>query len=214
MSIEPPLPAVSRPSNRMTTRCPVSWIQRAASLNSLVSGSSASSYCCQLRIDFPLMPCPAPSAKVKSTGSGSPAPSNAWSAKRPVGIDPVQEEMRRPGVGIGRGAAVAMLDPAIGDGIADPHRQRGARLGPEIVGEQILRPGSPSRADLERPGDVVAIIEGQRQAVLAGRRGRGGRGRCRLAGRCGNNRRSGPACWPVIASIAGVSPHRKAFIGG
>ncbi len=33
--IEPPLPAVSRPSNSTTSRWPVSWIQRAASDSSL-----------------------------------------------------------------------------------------------------------------------------------------------------------------------------------
>ena len=39
-----PLPAVSRPSNSTTSRCPVSATQRAISLSSMLSGASSASY--------------------------------------------------------------------------------------------------------------------------------------------------------------------------
>ena len=55
MSIEPPFPAVSRPSNRMTSRCPVSDTQRAIALSSRASGFRSSSYSSSLSFVSPLM---------------------------------------------------------------------------------------------------------------------------------------------------------------
>ena len=84
-------------------------------------------------------------------------------------IDPVQEKVRRPAIWVGRRPAMAVRDAAIGDGIADRHRQRRHRLDAPILGDDLFRSALALPPDLERPGHVVAIVERQRQAVLARR---------------------------------------------
>src|SRR5690348_12401006 len=58
MSIEPPFPAVSRPSNTTTIRCLVSDTQRAIALSSLAMGFRSSSYSSWVRLDLPLITAP------------------------------------------------------------------------------------------------------------------------------------------------------------
>src|SRR5689334_3215370 len=69
MSIEPPLPAVSRPSNMMTMRCLVSATQRAMALSSFAMGFRSSSYSPSLSSVCPLMP-PCPQSRANVTLAG------------------------------------------------------------------------------------------------------------------------------------------------
>ena len=68
MSIDPPLPAVSRPSKMTTMRWPVSDTQRAIALSSLASGFNSSRYSSSLisvEIVISLPPCRSPHAEVR-----------------------------------------------------------------------------------------------------------------------------------------------------
>src|SRR3954467_7021686 len=58
MSIEPPLPAVSRPSNTTTMRWLVSETQRAIALSSRAIGFRSSSYSSSLSLLSPLISAP------------------------------------------------------------------------------------------------------------------------------------------------------------
>src|SRR5687768_7995586 len=88
---------------------------------------------------------------------------------RAVAVDPVQEQVRRPAVGVWRGPPMAVRYALIGNRIADFHRQRGRWLVTEIVGHLLRDHRRRLAAELQGPGDAVAIVEGQGQAVLAGR---------------------------------------------
>src|SRR5919112_2004687 len=69
MSIDPPLPAVSRPSKMMTTRMPFSPTQRDKDTSSLPSGFNNASYSGRLSLLSPLIP-EAPFALHCGTGFG------------------------------------------------------------------------------------------------------------------------------------------------
>ena len=86
--------------------------------------------------------------KLKSTLAGSSRPSKARRSRvGAVAVDPMQEEVGGPGIGIGRGAAVAVVDALVEHGVADPHRDRRRRCSAPKSSSTLALGSARSRAD-------------------------------------------------------------------
>lgn len=87
-------------------------------------------------------------------------------AAGPLSLDPVQEQVGRPPVRIGRYSSVPVIDALVENRVPNPHCDGRESFAGEILVHLRRRVCSPL-LDLEIPDTIVAVSERQGEAVLA-----------------------------------------------